>query len=45
MAADGTHTLRCTDETWKRLRILAVNRDITIGEMLVELMDTYADAT
>ena len=43
MAADGTHTLRCDDATWKRLRVVALAADKTLGEMLAALLDRYEE--
>lgn len=35
---EKTRTLRCDDETWKRVRLAALEDDMTIGEELGALL-------
>lgn len=36
-----THALRCADADWKRMRLAALQSDMTMASFLARLLDTY----
>ncbi len=44
MSADGTHTVRCTDEVWREFRRAAFDDEMSLGAELAALLELRARA-